>query len=542
MNRTLANVTTLRRHIEHILGRAADTGPPQWPGDVFGVCMSALLVSGSYCDVLSSWPPGSEKDIKKWSQLVKEIASQWRSDWRTPPAKVARLWNIIIAQASTITLSDLRNNIDITQALLELCAISDEACAGVGVPRTKSTAEDPFHFFADSFLDDEKAGANLCDEIDPSKLRVLPKMRTPQSGLTSRSFSHNLGMIMTNEMKPRWVTRTFSRDEPKDNSSLNLLIIPWPRQISPDQFFKTNALPTEVRNMPEDYGFFTFRQDEGEEVVDVVKSALGAARNKIDRIDGVVVPEAALTEKQHLAIRREVLDMGAFLIAGGGCASDPPRRRGKNLVHIDIRNHKTYRQHKHHRWKLDSDQITQYRLRAQLNAGKKIWWEHIDVGARELIFVAYSSWLVFAVLICEDLARPDPVGDLVRAVGPNLVVALLMDGPQTEKRWGCRYAAALADDPGSSVLTVTSSGMSNLSRPRPGEKDRSSCIALWRQAKPSRVVPSPSVPKEIEITPDAKAVILTLSNQYFSEWTADGRSDAGATGYPLLSREPIVVP
>jgi hypothetical protein len=30
-------------------------------------------------------------------------------------------------------------------------------------------------------------------------------------------------------------------------------------------------------------------------------------------------------------------------------------------------------------------------------------------------------------LICEDLARPDPVAEIVRTVGPNLVIALLME-------------------------------------------------------------------------------------------------------------------
>jgi hypothetical protein len=58
----------------------------------------------------------------------------------------------------------------------------------------------------------------------------------------------------------------------------------------------------------------------------------------------------------------------------------------------------------------------------------------------------------------EDLARPDPVGDLVRSVGPNLVIALLMDGPQLRARWSGRYAMSLADDPGSFVLSVTSLG------------------------------------------------------------------------------------
>ena len=49
---------------------------------------------------------------------------------------------------------------------------------------------------------------------------------------------------------------------------------------------------------------------------------------------------------------------------------------------------------------------------------------------------------------------------MLRAVGPNLIIALLADGPQIASRWPGRYAAAFADDPGSSVLTLTSAGMS----------------------------------------------------------------------------------
>lgn len=39
-----------------------------------------------------------------------------------------------------------------------------------------------------------------------------------------------------------------------------------------------------------------------------------------------------------------------------------------------------------------------------------------------------------------------PVAGLLRSVSPNLIVALLMDGPQPKKRWPNRYASVLADD------------------------------------------------------------------------------------------------
>ena len=42
----------------------------------------------------------------------------------------------------------------------------------------------------------------------------------------------------------------------------------------------------------------------------------------------------------------------------------------------------------------------------------------------------------------------DEVAELIRDVGPTLVVTILLDGPQLATRWTARYAGVLADDPG----------------------------------------------------------------------------------------------
>jgi hypothetical protein len=70
------------------------------------------------------------------------------------------------------------------------------------------------------------------------------------------------------------------------------------------------------------------------------------------------------------------------------------------------------------------------------------------------------------------------VADVIRAVGPTIVVTPLLDGPQLGSRWGARYAGVLADDPGSAVLTLTSFGMAQRSRP-PGHGP-SPVVALWK--------------------------------------------------------------
>ena len=92
------------------------------------------------------------------------------------------------------------------------------------------------------------------------------------------------------------------------------------------------------------------------------------------------------------------------------------------------------------------------------------YWEHIGIQKRVLYFATLNA-MTWTVLVCEDLARQDPAADLIRAVGPNLLIALLMDGPQLSRRWPARYASVLAEDPGTSVLTLTSLGMAERSRP-----------------------------------------------------------------------------
>jgi hypothetical protein len=135
------------------------------------------------------------------------------------------------------------------------------------------------------------------------------------------------------------------------------------------------------------------------------------------------------------------------------------------------------------------------------------------------------------VLICEDLARQDPAADLIRAVGPNLVIALLMDGPQLNSRWPARYASVLAEDPGSSVLTLTSLGMAERCRPilrSTGKRaEPSRVVGLWRDVQSG----------EIEIGLDAgdDACVLTLECTVREEYSADGRGDGSATWFPVFA-------
>lgn len=529
---------TVKRLLIYLLPRlATENSAPEWPPDVFGLCMSVLQQTGAYCAVLKNWPP-SGGTATEWAEKIEEIGWSWLSDWPTirVPKEVWELWSVVVA-GWDIRLTELCGKTEVSQALLQLCAIADEACVGMGTPGPHYDDQDKqfdkeavqkieeLFSHVDSMLRPGDFGSSLCKEIDPSCLRVLPKMRTPQTGLTIRSLSHHLSLCSATEVSPKWVLVSY----PHQELALNLLLVPWPRYVAPVQFRPTQALNEEMRNMSEDdFGFFTFSHlDNTNNVVRTVQQLLLNSEKMLGPMHGVVLPELALSPAQHGELRGAVLAHDAFLISGIGSSAESGKRHGRNLISVDFpRYDESFQQAKHHRWKLDENQLKQYGLGSLLYP-ERVWWEHIDVQQRELMFISVLPWLVFSVLICEDLARPDPIGDLVRAVGPNLVVALLMDGPQLKQRWGARYATVLADDPGCSVLTLTSVGMSTLSRPTDASVSRSRVVALWKDAE--------NGPIEIELPDGYDGVILSLAVRYTEEWAADGRSDHKNAGYPLLA-------
>ena len=105
-----------------------------------------------------------------------------------------------------------------------------------------------------------------------------------------------------------------------------------------------------------------------------------------------------------------------------------------------------YRQNKHHRWFLDAGQIEAYNIAGALHPSVR-WWEAMEIPERSVHFLELGGGITVAAVVCEDLARLDGVAELLRSVGPTLVMTLLLDGPQLASRWTSRYAGVLADEP-----------------------------------------------------------------------------------------------
>lgn len=293
----------------------------------------------------------------------------------------------------------------------------------------------------------------------------------------------------------------------------------------------------------QDFGFFTLKppntlaSDLGQYVLNTIREA----ESLVGRVDGLVFPECSMSTEQFDAITSTVKNdkslnpkFAGFILAGlfeepAAITHLPSTGKNKeypkNFARFWTPDQAPLDQHKHHRWLLDAQQIRQYQLGSALDP-EKSWWELIELGSRDVQIINLFPWMTMVPLICEDLARPDPVATTIRAVGPDLVIALLMDGPQLLRRWSSRSAASLCDDPGSAVLTLTSLALINQSNLSHTTANR--VVAMFKDKL--------SGDHEIHLPTGATSVILTLTRKSCVEWSADGRKDDSASAsHPVLS-------
>jgi hypothetical protein len=299
--------------------------------------------------------------------------------------------------------------------------------------------------------------------------------------------------------------------------------VPYPTSVHASDF---HPIRGPLLNMDQDrFGFFEYAPTERfdpEGIVDLVR----AAQRLVGAIDAVVLPEAALDEAVVPRVQGLLGESGVpYLIAGVRRAATDAEPFATNYAYIGGSGWQAA-QHKHHRWCVDAAQVHQYHLGAALDPSRR-WWEAIRIQRRSLTFVTIPgpAGLTICPLVCEDLARPDPVTDVIRAVAPTLVVALLLDGPQLAARWPARYASVLADDPGSSVLTLTALGMAWRSQPAGVEPSR--VIALWKDAHRGL--------QQITLAEDARAIALTAHRREVKVTSADGRTSAQPVSELVLS-------
>lgn len=445
---------------------------------------------------------------------------------------------------------------------LALTIISDEACEGLGYATALDFRTNWLSAFvlynnwkknSAIYTAMAKKGTaiasgdlpSLCVLADPDVLCVQPKVRTPSVGCTLRSYTHNVALL-----PPRGIVSTGWQAPPEalkpdDSPALNLLIIPYPYHVQATSFEGIRV--SSGAKQPMNWGWFQLRQEWlTDKIVEFTEALIKEAQKDVGVIHGVLFPESAMTWLVFEQIKDMLLDKFPqleFLISGS--SSNCINEQGNfvlSAVFLDLsrsssgtgrppRGALVSSRWKHHRWRLDEPQISNYALGSTLDP-RVLWWEATSLGPREVTFTVFRQSSAFTTLICEDLARSDPCHAVLRDVGPNLVFVMLMDGPQLKSRWSARYSTTLADDPGSSVLTYTSMALINRSN-RTGAYPPSHVIGLWKDDTGKTV--------EINCPADAHGVVLSLSDASVCEATLDGRCVEAARAWRFHSHHSVTI-
>lgn len=531
-----------------------------WPLDLFGV--SAYLVQQSDCHtrLLEHSSKGIGTHFSKIRKGLVDAGLAWRFESNIDSASTRKTykmlddihhyWSILIKHQNCLVRESSENN-ELVLALLALIAIADEACASVGffygqekgissksvapwVPAVfdyvnNSVDRNKFKPYRGDWylklkpvlsvaIKNAKTLPSGCLLIPSDRLCVLPKSHTPSLGCTLRSLTHNLALHPSaTQVSSRWFN--YQRYEPYEiDSTLNILIVPLPYSISPSDF--------EGHHLHDStYCGFTIKQSW------LPKHKITIAKTIIDLVDRcaqentlpnvIVFPEAALDPETHHQILNHLAKDARLsqliVISGISGTTDHHHVNYSSTAYISNKKIQlTTGQKKHHRWKLDSSQIKSYGLETSLSPDQT-WWELAEVDERTINYHVFNNGACISTLICEDLARTDPCKPSINASAPNLVFALLMDGPQVASRWPGRYALGLADDPGSAVLTVSSLGLIERSNWRYNNVRQT--IALWGGADGV---------KELDLPQGKQALVLTIEKQEKKPVSLDGRRSVSA--------------
>jgi len=498
----------------------------EWPPDVFALTNVLLARSEAFRFALSppvgvQWPPTRAAD---WSDAVVDAGRDWTAWVEDPqgsaPGLLVGEWSVATERAD-LPLEALAEGRDwrVCEALLTLHAIADEACAGLG---SASACVDGRGAAYRGRARELLARTGSLARFPPRRLRVLPKIRTPPTGRPSFA---RYACVAGSGLDARW-HKLPARHPGADPQAefVNFLLLPWPLRVRASDFRPVEGSVQRLEREP--FGFFEFAPSERLDL-DLLDRVLTAARDEVDSVDVVVLPESAVDASEIDELEAVLDGHGVIYLTAGVRQSPSDGRLGENWVHMGVnsrlgkgggppsgpgRQWFHIRQNKHHRWSLDEGQIYQYHLGGALHPRVQ-WWESMEVPRRSVQFVTLGEEITVVSLVCEDLAENDQVAEVIREVGPTGVITVLLDGPQLTSRWAARYASVLADDPGSAVLTMTSFGM--VQRSRPGRLDASTVVALWKD--PDRGF------REIPLESGAQAVLLTACGSRATRRTRDGR-------------------
>lgn len=552
--------------------------PPVFPPDLFAVAGQLCKLGGvtAYFDP-SPWGENNgdahfviTRDDRDRANGAAEI---WRTlDVFTVPELVSATWTDLI-QCWTTQLAPPNDSQEAVEPLdwwkpaLMLTMIADMACSRVlksklpkaelckncGQRHTKrdrkadrepELEETPFERWIRLayLLQEQKSKkdgseftppASLTQQVDTGIVCVLPKMRISPVGATIRNVSRNLSLLPgRGEVRCYWESISSDSLPLEDNDTLDILLIPEPRKISAQDFRPESnggRSLAELRSDKWNWDHFHLHQGwidtpkKRQQFLSDCTKLLRAAHEETRCVNAIVLPEYAIDYGlfEKLCAKLKVIEPGLeFIIAG---SSDNCYGQSGNHVLTKVWDNQldpgfsiAKSRRKHHRWRMNRSQVEAYGLSSVLNPKILNWWEKTTLGRRKLFFHRFREASAFSVLICEELARSDPCHEILRSVAPNLIFALLLDGPQIKQRWPAQYASNLADDPGSSVLTFTSYGLIHRSN-RQGHFDPNHSIALWKDDSGRFVeIPMPS-------GDGPRGVLLSLWSEHVLDITLTGK-------------------
>ena len=242
-----------------------------WPPNTFAVTSDILSKTGAYRYVLyKGWEEKEQIEGQKRQEYLEEQSKFWvqrvcedisnlfdfkrRSFDNNSKDYLITITKNIHQTSKSINFNQLRvvnqekntnqNNLQVKELIVKLInlhCIADEACTGLGISGSATGPNAIFNCIANLLLISTGSLSTFTKHLGI----VLPKLRTPQTGLSIRSLSHHLTYHKT-EVEVMW--RNFPWVSIQENT-LNILCICWPYtmnnsffRIEPETFNAVNLL------------------------------------------------------------------------------------------------------------------------------------------------------------------------------------------------------------------------------------------------------------------------------------------------------------
>ena len=299
-------------------------------------------------------------------------------------------------------------------ALLTLHAMADEACAGLGVALDTSDATACVYRARGREM---LVRTGSMSRVDPRRLRVLPKVRTPPTG---RPAFSRYACVQRSGIEVRW-HKIPARHRGTDLRSehATLLLLPWPLEVKATDFrpvessvqrlsrIRLASSSSRPRRVSTSTSWTVCCWPPATRPGASTSSACPRARSR--RVRSTRSRPSCTTTEWSRSLR--------------ACANNRsyPGRPPNNWLHMGFnpglqkggsaREEASppwfhVRQRKHHRWSLDEAQIRQYHLGGVLHPHVR-WWESMEVPRRSIQFVEVAE-LTLASLVAKTSPRTMP--------------------------------------------------------------------------------------------------------------------------------------